>query len=478
MSFKEFKFADKQAALKIDFLIVGGDIAGLACAVALRRVGHRVTVLEQDDADTLNKRRESSGPCRIAPNLSKILYHWGLESEVRSIAVKAEQINLLLSMVYFLCLTARRAKDETGELLGTHRWGDEVLRDTQGEFVFTQHAALRHLLYELALFSGAAVRLGAKVSAIDAVNRTITLANSEEQLRANVIIGADGTTGLTRRLLRPPVKEQLAAERMNMYRASEQKTQDGVLTTMYNWFGNGHSALGFPIKDGSEFGLFIYGPATDVKYETQWDQHVPPESLDSLLSIAEPKLKNLCKLSEKVTCTGVWMHPELEEWVHQSGHMLVIGEAAHPLPPGSVQSAAMTIEDAAVLAKLFSHLRKADQITTFLCAFQELRQPRCDSVTTKEASILMYMTMKQGEAQQQRDDAMRAKRDAGRGILEATEEVEEPPEWVEVKNVFGYDAEDEADNWWVQWGLLRERAKGADVSYETLPIQIKTAVSH
>lgn len=29
-------------------MIVGGGIAGLTCAVALRRVGHRVLVLEQD----------------------------------------------------------------------------------------------------------------------------------------------------------------------------------------------------------------------------------------------------------------------------------------------------------------------------------------------------------------------------------------------------------------------------------------------
>ncbi|KAG5342352.1 hypothetical protein C0989_002825 [Termitomyces sp. Mn162] len=146
---------------------------------------------------------------------------------------------------------------------------------------------------------------------------------------------------------------------------------------------------------------------------------------------------------------------------------------------GSLQSTAMTIEDAAVLAKLFSHLRQRDQITTFLWAFQELRQPRCDSVTTKEAGIILCMTMEQSEVQQQRDDVMRAKRDMGKGILGGDgEDSPESPEWVEVKDVFGYSAEDEADNWWVQWGLLRERAKGTDVSYETLPIQVKTAVSH
>ena len=38
----------KQASLIIDFLIIGGGLAGLASAIALRRVGHRVTVLERN----------------------------------------------------------------------------------------------------------------------------------------------------------------------------------------------------------------------------------------------------------------------------------------------------------------------------------------------------------------------------------------------------------------------------------------------
>ena len=38
-----------QADLPIDFAVVGGSLAGLACAIALRRVGHRVTVFEESD---------------------------------------------------------------------------------------------------------------------------------------------------------------------------------------------------------------------------------------------------------------------------------------------------------------------------------------------------------------------------------------------------------------------------------------------
>jgi NADPH-dependent glutamate synthase beta subunit-like oxidoreductase len=37
----------KKATLQIRFVIVGGGAAGLSCAVALRRVGHQVIVLEK-----------------------------------------------------------------------------------------------------------------------------------------------------------------------------------------------------------------------------------------------------------------------------------------------------------------------------------------------------------------------------------------------------------------------------------------------
>ncbi len=46
---KGFHNRPKQAALPIDFVIVGGGITGFSTAIALRRVGHRVLVLEKDE---------------------------------------------------------------------------------------------------------------------------------------------------------------------------------------------------------------------------------------------------------------------------------------------------------------------------------------------------------------------------------------------------------------------------------------------
>jgi salicylate hydroxylase len=81
----------------------------------------------------------------MAPNMSKILYNWGLEDEVRSIAVKSESISILLCMLRHLSVRAflRLFKDDSGEILGHHHWDEEVLKETQGEFVFA-HVSIPH----------------------------------------------------------------------------------------------------------------------------------------------------------------------------------------------------------------------------------------------------------------------------------------------------------------------------------------------
>lgn len=147
---------------------------------------------------------------------------------------------------------------------------------------------------------------------------------------------------------------------------------------------------------------------------------------------------------------------------------------------GSIQDTAMAVEDGAVLAKLFSHLRSEDQIESFLFAFQDLRQPRCQFVCNNEVGNLKFMTLEPSESQQYRDYALRAKRDAGMNVLDAVGDIEATSEWEEIKTVFGYDAEDEADNWWMAWGLLRERARGnsdaAPVVKSTKVVEVSDAL--
>lgn len=66
-----------------------------------------------------------------------------------------------------------------------------------------QHDDFRRLLYDLAVSYGASVRFGACVSSIDPDSHSVTLTTGEV-IRGDVVIGADGAFGQSRRLLAEP----------------------------------------------------------------------------------------------------------------------------------------------------------------------------------------------------------------------------------------------------------------------------------
>lgn len=63
-------------AKKLNIVICGAGIAGLAAAIALRRKGHEVTVIE-----SASRLLEIGGGIQIPPNSSRILISWGLEEK-------------------------------------------------------------------------------------------------------------------------------------------------------------------------------------------------------------------------------------------------------------------------------------------------------------------------------------------------------------------------------------------------------------
>ncbi|KAK6966401.1 hypothetical protein R3P38DRAFT_3299854 [Favolaschia claudopus] len=172
-----------QTKLIIDFLIIGAGVSGLSCAIALRRAGHRVVVVEREKE--IGQSDVGRG-VRLPPNLSKILYRWNLKSEVSAFAAKSKQIR-----IYRL---------DTGDRLGDHYWDDEVLRETQREFLFGHLADLRKMMYAVAVDQGATVRLATTAVSVDPERHAVTL-GSGETLTADVVIGADGAFGLVRPML-------------------------------------------------------------------------------------------------------------------------------------------------------------------------------------------------------------------------------------------------------------------------------------
>ena len=71
----------------------------------------------------------------------------------------------------------------------------------------------------------------------------------------------------------------------------------------------------------------------------------------------------------------------------------------------------MTVEDAVVFGSLFSHLSMMDQIPSFLSAYQELRQGRCELVKGADIANAQMVTLSDGPQAEKCNKDMRGKND-------------------------------------------------------------------
>ncbi|KAI0750055.1 FAD/NAD-P-binding domain-containing protein [Daedaleopsis nitida] len=441
-------FRPQQCGLPISFVIIGGGIAGLACALALRRVGHRVLVLEKSD----KKSARGEGGIRLPPNLTKIFFHWGLRDALKKKAVVSRTIVF--------------SKYESGDYLGSQVWDENVLAETRGVFMLMTHEQLHEILHDAAIKAGVQVKYKCPVTAVDPANHRISLA-SGETLSADVVVGADGEYGLCRRIV---VGQEVRGTPtgLAMYdtivnskylpkNLAAVKKENGVFVA----FGDNRSIVAFPVRGSKELAFQFYGP--DDAQEGRYGD-APSVKVQEIATTLDERLQPIIKNARKAVRVTVREYSDIEDWVEDDGRLVLIGEAAHPFPPGTIQATAMAVEDGAVLAKLFSHLAEERQIESFLYAFQDLRQARTREVRASEFGNAFFMAMPDCDASRQRDAGMRQLGEQGVNVLEGGGEASGAFE--EVRTIFGYDCEDEADDWWVQWGLLRERAIGRQAEEE------------
>ncbi|VDB90840.1 unnamed protein product [Peniophora sp. CBMAI 1063] len=452
----------KQAAHTLSFIVIGAGVSGLGAAVALRRTGHRVTLVESMDG--LDLAPEHARGLRLPPNMTKILNRWGYGERLDKIGIATQQIG-------FINL-------RSGEILGTHRLVRDLVRDAGGEFFLTEHHRLLALLLEIARELNADIRFGCRVAQVGAEGNSVIL-ESGETLTADVVVGADGVCGQSSIAVEPnhartqeeagfmTYNSVISADKIRANPELHQFILDVGETRIANWFwfGDQCSAMAYPTNAEGECALVIWLP--DDGASDPWGDIADTGVVESAVAAlqAEPRLRKLASLAPMTRVKTV-SRPPLQECVHPSNHMLVIGEAAHPAPRGLYFGPSMSLEDAATLGKLFSHALDDAQIPSFLNAFTELRRPRCARMLAIDNESLSYITMS-GPTAEERDIEFRRRTAAGQDALSPAEDdttgvVERM--WDDNREMFGYDTEDASDGWWLATGLLAEHARGIDLS--------------
>lgn len=89
--------------------------------------------------------------------------------------------------------------------------------------------------------------------------------------------------------------------------------------------------------------------------------------------------------------------PATPDWVHSSGKMVIIGDAAHATLPYLAQGAAMAIEDATALGFTLSHLTSLAELPDLLNFFYEARVERVHAIQRGSFTNRFFIHMKDNE---------------------------------------------------------------------------------
>jgi salicylate hydroxylase len=119
---------------------------------------------------------------------------------------------------------------------------------------------------------------------------------------------------------------------------------------------------------------------------------------------------------------------------------------------------AIALEDGAFMGKIFSHTRNRDRVPEFLYAFEEHRRDRCFRIRDADKQYITTLTLPDGEMQESRDALMRANQAAGRNVMDGPESALQDI-IDEMRLIFGYEPTDDADEWWMSWGRLRDASE-------------------
>ncbi|KAJ7619693.1 hypothetical protein FB45DRAFT_931433 [Roridomyces roridus] len=473
----------------LKFIIIGASVCGLGAAISLRLAGHSVTVLEKDSQ--LGGSDPVRGPTRPERSLSPsprdltaaLVYHrTAPKSSSNGVSKKrCAHARPKCSVSCFINVRSASAvcraafmgvADDTGlsipDLVGVNRWNDEMLSEARGVYAFFKHRDLINMLFQKLMAPDAnlplaTVVLDAEVVEIDVWNAMVSVA-SGETYSGDAIIGADGAQGFVRRYLMLMEEEvdpdSDTSTGMAMYSATIPRAE--VLKLGYDgafegdlgsgvWMGNGRAAMTCWAGNQKDYMLWIYTPDNPQKGSWSEPADIPPTEI---LGSCDKCIQEFAELAGPAACVQVIKPYPLDSWVSESGRLLAIGDAAHPIPAGGLHPYSVALEDGCFLGQIFSHTRDPGRIPDFFRAFNEHREPRCTRIRDMDQEYVDILCLPDGEMQEGRDALFRANQAAGRNAVEGDMQ----KIYEDYCFVFAYDARDDADEWWINWGRHADRA--------------------
>jgi 2-polyprenyl-6-methoxyphenol hydroxylase-like FAD-dependent oxidoreductase len=341
-----------------NILIIGGGIGGLTAAIALRRGGHDVTVIERD------------------PDWS--VYGVGIIQQ-GNVLRAMKQLDLLddyLSASVGFDFVAVHAPD--GTLVA--KVPSPPLVEGCPANVGIGRPALQKVLADRAIGAGAQVRLGVTAERIEQYSDGAAVLFSDgSKERFDLAIGADGVHSQTRAMLFPEAGEaEYTGQAVWRYNLPRPEGLDSL--HVYNG----------PVGAG----LVPIGERQMYIYLTTAEPGNPRYPADGLADIMRSKMASLPEtirnLGQYIADDSEVVYRPLETiFVHgpwHKGNVVLLGDSVHATTPHLGQGAGMAIEDSIVLAE---ELARADSIEAAFEAYRDRRFQRCKYIVERSLAICL-----------------------------------------------------------------------------------------
>ncbi len=340
-------------------LIVGGGIAGMSCAIQMRKAGVAVDLIEMD-ADW---RSYGAGLTVTGPTL-RALRTLGVLDEVKqggatwNIAKMHNQAGEYLSSV-----NLPRLADDLPATGGVMR------------------PVLHGILSAKTLALGARVRLGATVAAFnDQGHEVVVTFNDGATAKYDLVVAADGIFSTVRKQLFPGAPEPTSTGQV-IYRLVAERPAGFDCT---HFFMGTDCKVGFnPVSATHMYMFLLHRAAADPWISSANQPQTLYEAMEGFGGFV-PQIRDTVRSSNAHSVN----YRQLEVLLHPApwfrGRVLLIGDAAHATTPHLASGAGMAIEDGIVLVE---EIGAQSSLEEALNRFMSRRFERCRRVIENSVEL-------------------------------------------------------------------------------------------
>ncbi|KAH8595536.1 putative monooxygenase [Bisporella sp. PMI_857] len=347
----------------IHVIIVGSGFAGLTAAIECRRKGHSVLLLE-----SFPELKTLGDIISFGSNSGRIFQRWpGVDALLDPIIHKSDGLRL---------------KTYLGEDLLEQSWLEE--RKAYGKSFNGHRGEIHEIVFQYALDIGVDIRLGHKVeNYFESEHEAGVFANGEKFV-GDVILAADGVRSMGRAIVLG-YEDKPKSSGYAVYRTwfdSAELAKDPDTAWLVNngdqhcaWLGPDIHFIAASIKNGKDFS-WVCTHKDEADVEESWQAHAPLADAKEVLKGWDPVVQKILNAtpSPLIDWKLVYRDP-LPTWISPKRRIAVIGDAAHPFLPTSIQGASQAMEDGVTLAVCLS-LAGKNKIQEAVAAFEALRYER------------------------------------------------------------------------------------------------------